>query len=178
MLMNMVAHNGRGAGGLVMLKESLLGELKSSKEFFDRSTRCLEEAHAGYRPTGDSLSTAEQIAHVGQSAEWFLDALKNDGQFNMDFESHQKEVRNTKTIADARAWVDRAYGGLADYVQNTSIEALSKPLPEGPIMGGAPSYAIISAVVEHTAHHRGALTVYSRLQGLTPSMPYMETQPA
>jgi uncharacterized damage-inducible protein DinB len=26
--------------------------------------------------------------------------------------------------------------------------------------------------VEHTAHHRGALTVYSRLLGKVPPMPY------
>jgi uncharacterized damage-inducible protein DinB len=27
-------------------------------------------------------------------------------------------------------------------------------------------------MVEHTAHHRGALTVYSRLLGKVPLMPY------
>jgi len=28
-------------------------------------------------------------------------------------------------------------------------------------------------MVEHTAHHRGALTVYSRVLGKVPAMPYM-----
>ncbi len=46
------------------------------------------------------------------------------------------------------------------------------PLPEGPVMGGAPRMAIISAIEEHTAHHRGALSVYSRLLGLGPPVPY------
>jgi len=161
-----------------MLKESLLGELRGSKEFFDRSTRCLEETHAGYRPTGDALSTAEQIAHVGQTVEWFLDGVTSDSGFDMDFENHMKDVLKTKTLADARAWVDKAYTAVIEYIENTSVEDLSKPLPEGPVMGGAPRHAIISGIVDHTAHHRGALTVYARLQGLTPSMPYMDTQPA
>ena len=161
-----------------MLKESLLVELRGSKEFFDRSSRCLEEEHAGYRPTGESLSTAEQIAHVGQTVDWFLDGVKNGGEFDMDFENHMKDVKNTKTIADARAWVDRAYAAAIEYIENTSEEELSLPLPPGPVMGGAPRHAIVSGIVDHTAHHRGALTVYARLKGLTPSIPYMETQPA
>ncbi len=161
-----------------MLKESLLGELRGSKAFFDRSSRCLEASDAGFRPTEDALSTAEQMAHIGQTVEWFLDGAKSDGGFDMDFECHMKEVVKTKTIADARAWVDRAYAAVIDYVENTSVEDLSVPLPEGPVMGGAPRHAIVSGIVDHTAHHRGALTVYARLQGLTPSMPYMDTQPA
>lgn len=161
-----------------MLKEGLLNELRGSKDYFDRSSRCLEEAHAGYRPSGDSLSTAEQIAHVGQTIDWFLDGVKNDGQFDMDFENHMKDVMKTKTLADARAWVDRAFAAMIEYIESTPIEELSKPFPPGPIMGGAPRFAIVGGIVDHTAHHRGALTVYARLQNLTPAMPYMETQPA
>lgn len=31
-----------------------------------------------------------------------------------------------------------------------------------------------AAILEHTAHHRGVLTVHSRLCGHTPAMPYMD----
>jgi uncharacterized damage-inducible protein DinB len=41
-------------------------------------------------------------------------------------------------------------------------------------MGGLPKHAIWTAVLDHTAHHRGALTVYSRLLGKVPAMPYMD----
>ena len=34
--------------------------------------------------------------------------------------------------------------------------------------------AIISTITDHTAHHRGALTVYARVSGLVPPMPYMD----
>ena len=39
-------------------------------------------------------------------------------------------------------------------------------------MGGQPIGDIVWSIVEHTAHHRGALTVYSRLLGKVPIMPY------
>ena len=41
-------------------------------------------------------------------------------------------------------------------------------------MGGLPRSAIFGAITDHTAHHRGALTVYARLLGKTPPMPYMD----
>jgi len=31
---------------------------------------------------------------------------------------------------------------------------------------------VINAIVDHTAHHRGALSVYARLPGKVPMMPY------
>jgi uncharacterized damage-inducible protein DinB len=39
-------------------------------------------------------------------------------------------------------------------------------------MGGQPISDIVWGMVEHTAHHRGALTVYSRQLGKIPVMPY------
>jgi uncharacterized damage-inducible protein DinB len=48
-------------------------------------------------------------------------------------------------------------------------------LPKDGVMGGAPRIAIVGAIADHTAHHRGALTVYARLLGVVPPMPYMET---
>jgi uncharacterized damage-inducible protein DinB len=41
-------------------------------------------------------------------------------------------------------------------------------------MGGAPRLSVIGAISDHTAHHRGALTVYSRLLGKVPKLPYMD----
>ena len=47
------------------------------------------------------------------------------------------------------------------------------PLPKDGIMGGAPRMAIVGGIIDHTAHHRGALSVYARLRGKAPAMPYM-----
>ena len=39
-------------------------------------------------------------------------------------------------------------------------------------MSGAPRLAVVSGIVDHTAHHRGALSVYCRLLNKVPPMPY------
>ena len=44
----------------------------------------------------------------------------------------------------------------------------------GEIMTGAPKMAIVGAIADHTAHHRGSLAVYARLLGKEPKMPYGE----
>jgi uncharacterized damage-inducible protein DinB len=59
-------------------------------------------------------------------------------------------------------------------VASKSDAELRAPLPEGAIMGGAPRMAIFSGITDHTAHHRGALTVYARLKGVVPPMPYVD----
>ena len=50
---------------------------------------------------------------------------------------------------------------------------LMTPIAAGPIMSGAPHMAIVSGITDHTAHHRGALTVYARVSGIVPPNPYM-----
>ena len=50
---------------------------------------------------------------------------------------------------------------------------LMAPIADGPIMGGAPRMAIVNGITDHTAHHRGALTVYARVSGIVPPNPYM-----
>ena len=37
-----------------------------------------------------------------------------------------------------------------------------------------PVVAIVGGIEDHTAHHRGALTVYARLLDRVPPMPYMD----
>lgn len=54
----------------------------------------------------------------------------------------------------------------------TSEADLYAPIPDDRIMPGSPRIAVISGIVDHTAHHRGSLAVYARLLGKEPPMPY------
>jgi uncharacterized damage-inducible protein DinB len=81
-------------------------------------------------------------------------------------------VNAVTSLAEARKWMDKAYAAAVEFIGSRGPEALAKPLPPGPVMGGAPVSDIVWAMIEHTAHHRGALTVYSRLLGKVPVMPY------
>jgi uncharacterized damage-inducible protein DinB len=160
-----------------MTPESLVAELKSSKEFFDRATRNLDEKDAGFAPVEGMLTAAQQVAHVAQTIDWFIEGAFGSG-FTMDFEQHIKDVEKIKTLKDGRAWLEKSYAQAIKAFEQRSEAEIMKPLPAGPIMGGMPRAAIAGAIAEHTAHHRGALSVYTRLRGKVPPMPYMEMEPA
>jgi uncharacterized damage-inducible protein DinB len=49
---------------------------------------------------------------------------------------------------------------------------MKKPIT-GALMAGEPRTEMLVAFNDHFAHHRGALSVYARLLGRVPPMPYM-----
>ena len=155
------------------MKENLHGQINSMKEFFDRSTRVLEEADSGFAPKDGMFTVAQQVAHSAQTVDWFIQGAFAPGGFNMDFEGLDKAVRATTSLAAARAWLDRACKAATNAINAHSEADWQTALPEG-IMGGRPRLTIFGALTDHSAHHRGALTVYTRLLGKVPPMPYME----
>jgi uncharacterized damage-inducible protein DinB len=146
--------------------------LRASKEFFDRSTRVLEEADSAFRPREGMMTVAQQVAHAAQTLDWFVEGASRPEGFDLDFAAHAAALQSITSLATARHWMDRAYAKAIDFIRAKSPEDLAKPLPPGPVMGGQPLSDIVLAMVEHTAHHRGALTVYSRELGKVPVMPY------
>jgi len=117
-------------------------------------------------------TAAQQVAHAAQTIEWFLEGAET--QFDLDFGKHDADVRACQSITKARERLKTAFEAAREFVHSRSEGELEEALPTGPIMAGAPRSAIFGGIAEHTAHHRGALTVYSRLLGRTPLMPYME----
>ncbi len=156
------------------LAQQALAELDSVRDFFNRSTRNLQEAQSGYTPAPGMMTAAQQVAHAAQTIDWFVDGAFNPKGFSEDFEAHMKAVSAFTSIAAARRWFEKAIAAAKTTFGAKSDAELLTPLPPGPIMGGAPRIAVISALVDHTAHHRGALTVYARLNGVVPPMPYMD----
>jgi len=157
-----------------MVKEEMLGQVAAMKEYFDRSTRVLEEADSGFAPRENMFTTAQLVAHVAQTVDWFILGAFAPGGFDMDFERMDQQVRGVASLAAARAWMERACTAAKAAVEEHGEQKWAELLPAGPIMGGQPRFAIFGALTDHTAHHRGALSVYSRLLGKVPAMPYME----
>src|SRR5438045_3491663 len=156
------------------MKDGLQAQLSSIKEFFDRSTRALDESDSTFAPTDGMFTTAQQVAHAAQTVDWFITGAFAPGGFEMDFEKLDKEVRAVKSLATARSWMNKACESAKASIDAHSDADWGAPLPPGPIMGGMPRFLIFGAISDHTAHHRGALTVYARLRGKVPPMPYME----
>ena len=157
-----------------MTPETFANELKSVQEWFNRSTRNLTEEDSNFAPTEGTHTVAQQVAHVAWTINWFLEGAFRPEGFSMDFEKEAEFVKKVTSLAAARAQVEKAFADAIETLGSKTMEELTQALPEGPVMGGAPRLAIVSGIQDHTAHHRGALTVYARLLGKVPPMPYME----
>jgi uncharacterized damage-inducible protein DinB len=147
-------------------------QLLASKEFFERSTRVLDEADSTFRPREGMMTVAQQVAHTAQTLDWFIEGASRREGFDLDFETHAKALQGVTSLAAARQMLETAYARTIHFLRSRSPKDLAQPLPPGPVMGGQPISDIVWAMVEHTAHHRGALTVYSRELGKVPAMPY------
>jgi uncharacterized damage-inducible protein DinB len=147
-------------------------QLLASKEFFERSTRVLDEADSGFRPREGMMTVAQLVAHTAQTLDWFIVGVSRPEGFDFDFEKQAKALAAVTSLAAARQMLETAYANAVGFLRSRSPEDLARPLPPGPVMGGQPVSDIVWGMVEHTAHHRGALTVYTREIGKVPPMPY------
>jgi uncharacterized damage-inducible protein DinB len=157
-----------------MTKTEMLASLAMMKEYFDRSTRILEESDSAFAPKAGMFTAAQVVAHVAQTVDWFFTGAFAAGGFDTNFERMDREVRATTSLTAARKWIEKAFAGAKTAVESHTDKEWTALLPPGPIMGGQPRHVILGAIFDHTAHHRGALTVYSRLRDKVPPMPYME----
>jgi uncharacterized damage-inducible protein DinB len=155
-----------------MTKKTMQDQLAVMADYFNRSTRALDEADSTFAPVEGVFTAAQQVAHVAQTVDWFFQGAFAPGGFDLDFERMDKELRAVTSLAAARASIERACAAAHAAVEAHTEAEWAEPMPPGPVMGGEPRFAIFGALADHTAHHRGALTVYARLRGKTPPMPY------
>lgn len=155
------------------MKQALLAQLDSAYEYFGRSTSTLAEEDSSFSPSDSVYTAAQQVAHAAQTIDWFMDGAFDPAGFDMDFEAHDRKVREVTSLNEAHAWLARSVEHARELVNSRSDEEWGQPLADGPVMGGQPRAMVFGGIADHTAHHRGALTIYARLLGKTPPNPYM-----
>lgn len=152
--------------------DPLVAALRQVKACFDRSTACLDEEDSAFAPADGTFTVAQHVAHVAQTIDWFLEGAFRPEGFDLDFGAHQAEIGRVTSLEAAREWLDRSIARAIDTFAGMTPEEMAAPIAAGPILGGAPRSAILSSIADHTAHHRGALTVYARLRRKQPALPY------
>ncbi len=158
-----------------MIKEHMLRELRESERFYLNTVSCFEEEDSLFRPKDEMMHVAGQIAHTALSIRWFIEgAFEREDGFDMDFEAHQLETKKHQSIAESLALLKYEFEYAKGVVATKSDEELFAPLPKGPVMGEQPRIGAVLGILEHTAHHRGALSVYARLLDKVPAMPYLD----
>ncbi len=149
----------------------LVTQLQTSLKYMKTTISVFDEDDSGFAPQPELYTVAGHIAHAADSVDWFVEGAFGEG-WNMDFEGLIAAARAVTSLADANAWLDRAYAAAISAIEAAPDEVLHAPIPDERIMRGAPRAAIVGAIADHTAHHRGALTVYARLLGKVSPMPY------
>ena len=155
------------------MKEALLAQLDLAQDFFDRSTGSLTEEDSGFAPADGLFTVAQHVAHAAHTVDWFFAGAFSPEGFDMGFEDHDRQIRATTSLTEARAWLHRALDNGRALVRDRSEADWSALIVDGEVMGGMPRTTIFGGITDHTAHHRGALTIYARLLGKTPPNPYM-----
>jgi uncharacterized damage-inducible protein DinB len=146
-------------------------ELQMTQKFFNTSLTAFDEKDSGFAAKPGLFTVANHVAHVAETVHWFIEGAFGKG-WDMDFESAEKRNRAVTSLTAARAQLDEAFDAVVKIIGEASDQVLCEPIPDKQIMEGAPRCSIVSAIADHTAHHRGALSVYARLLGKEPPMPY------
>ena len=155
------------------MREGLIEQLKTQEKFFLNTISCLTEEDSSFKPDEDIYTVAQHVGHAAETVEWFLEGAFGEKDFDMNFDNYEERVKKYTSF-------DRCVGQYKDAIAK-GIEKLNE-VPDteliapitAQIMTGAPKMAVVGAIADHTAHHRGALSVYARLLGKKPQMPYGE----
>ena len=145
--------------------------VRNERKFLNNVLKDFKPENGDFRATDDMMTVTQQIRHIAVTAKWFREGAFGAG-FDMDFEKLDATLKEPATLEEALAELDAVYDANIAFLESLSAEELQAPMSPNPLFGEAPRMAVISAEVDHTAHHRGALSVYLRLLGVTPTMVY------
>jgi uncharacterized damage-inducible protein DinB len=123
-----------------------------------------------YTPDPVTRSAIELAWHIVMAEDRFLSAVVN-GVFDFAPRPRPDTVR---TPADVNAWWDERLPGLVERLKSLSDEALTKPIDfRGQFT--QPAVSFVRFILNHTAHHRGQLSMYLRPMGAAVPSIYGES---
>ncbi|MBK8946169.1 MAG: DinB family protein [Ignavibacteriae bacterium] len=153
------------------MKEGLIYELESQKNFFLKTVECLDENDSSFKPQEEMYTVAQHVGHTAETIDWFFDGVFGENGFNMNFENYAEYMKKYKSFDEAIQLLNDATARAIEKIKSLSEAELMEPIT-GEVMKGAPKMAVVGGITDHTAHHRGALAVYARLLNKVPQMPY------
>ena len=155
------------------MKEGLIEQLKTQEKFFLNTINCLSEDDSNFKPNDEMYTVAQHVGHAAETVDWFLQGAFGDKGFDMDFDNYMERMKKHISFDDSVKYFKEATAKGIEKIKEVPSAELVSPIT-AKIMTGAPKMAVVGAIVDHTAHHRGALAVYARLMDKKPRMPYGE----
>lgn len=155
------------------MKESLIEQLKNQQYFFMNTISCLSEEDSSFKPKEEMYTVAQHVGHAAETVDWFLEGAFGNKGFDMSFDNYEERMKQYTSFDKCVQQFNDAVANGIEKLKAVPDSELTAPIT-AQIMTGAPKMAVVGAISDHTAHHRGALAVYARLIGKTPKMPYGE----
>jgi uncharacterized damage-inducible protein DinB len=155
-----------------MVKQSMIEQLKTQQSFLMNTISCFSEDDSSFKPKDELFTVAQHLGHTAETITWFFEGAFGKG-FDMNFENYEEKMKKYTSFNECVELYNKNTNDAIAKIESLSEEELYAPI-EGEIMKGAPKLAIIYGLGDHTAHHRGALSVYARLLDKTPKMPYSD----
>jgi uncharacterized damage-inducible protein DinB len=139
----------------------------------------IPEEQYGFRPTPDTRSVAEILAHIIVTARGSYDAhavRKVKTYVGVDFaalgrerQQQEKQFVSKADILDALRRDGEAWGGYLDSVTESEMADVI-PFPEGAQPPVKSRFEMLLSVKEHEMHHRAQLMLIERLLGIVPHL--------
>jgi len=145
--------------------------IRQERHFLQNILKDFREEHSDFKPTEEMRTVGQQIKHIALSTNFFYEIAFGKG-FKMSFQEYLEEMKKPISLRDALKLLDEAYEEAISLVKDKTHDEMKSPIPPNPMLQGFTLESIIYRSMDHTAHHRGMLTVYLRLLGITPIMVY------
>lgn len=182
-------------------------KLRDHQEFFHRVMTTFDEEDSNFRPTEGTMSVANQVLHAAVANEYFLSGIFGPydgyaplckgtkgfidmGWVGLADEKELGVVLNKDewpiaaaagtSIKKALALFDQVIDDAAAMFETVTPEALAaEKLPQNPVIPIDYTYPeMFELMIDHMAHHRGALVTYAHLIGKDCKIPYFELSEA
>jgi uncharacterized damage-inducible protein DinB len=139
----------------------------------------IPESQYGYRPTGESLSVGELLAHIAASTRWphrlhgvdrrtFM-PVEAWGAYMQDVAAFEKTLTTKPAIVQALRQEGDAFAGWLETLTDEQLgEAVRFPPPLEPSQ--KTRFEMLLGTKEHEMHHRAQLMVIERLIGIVPHL--------
>ena len=141
------------------LREDLLGHWQSERDYSLAIVGAMPEEKFDYRPTPEVRTFSEQAVHFGIAQAAYFSRLEL---------LPAPERPENPSPAEAKAYVARTFDYVRDVLTKAGEQEFFRrdvALARGPLHT---TQDLWFRAALHTAHHRGQLIVYLRLNGIAP----------
>ncbi len=146
--------------------------ITKERKHLDNIIKDLKPEHGEFRPVEEILTASQQIKHIALTTRWFYSKALGTGFDFSSFDEYLEGMQKPIELMEAVRMLNETYDESVPAFEKMTEAQLGAVVKDDPMLGTFLISDLIYYNNEHTAHHRGALSVYLRLLGITPTMVY------